>query len=860
LDLSKFNQISFDRYAAYLKSIGLSDANIQQKLSSLSSFQKFLIKRKLIQVPDQPLPSPTNPDSSTTTTTEIPINPTKPKNFFQNLQSQFLFRYIIIFSIFAIIAGIGYTLYRQTILQSQKNLAYSTASTMITGGRFLSFQGRLTDSSGNPITSSTSIVFKLYNIGTIGSGTTLYTSQSGNSQTVVPDENGIFSVTIGKSHGTTIPSSVFTENSEIWLEITAGGEAMSPRQQIATVGYALNSETLQGLPPSASGTKNTVLVIDGTGNLNLGETSPTIKSTSGTLGIEGQAVLIKASDGSGGNITINPDSNGEIKLITEGTGVSDGFINASNANLTSGNLFNAFINNTNRGYNFINFSNYNIGTTVLSSRFSIDAYGNTIIGNNLTIGGTFVSVGSTNLVANLNADLLDGYHASSFLGVGSSSNFISNITVGGSGLTISGSGVGRTITNTGLVGVSNGTLTRLGSNGTYTVGLNLANANTWTGLQTFNATGAPFAVGSSTKVTNLNADLLDGYDSSAFIYTAGNGLTLASNTFKLGGILSQNTDIGFSGFSLTFSDGGSTFASFSSAGNTFYNPTTFTSAGDVSMAYDLNFTNSTSSTIRSQAPLYIQTESPYANLDINLTAANQGQIYLNSNAQLTQNLTVGGTFVSVGSTNIVTNLNADLLDGYHASSFMQVGTTDSLTAGTDISITGSGVGRTINDTSTLSSVTGRGSSTSTLISLLGGAYFGSTSQSILKSNGSIGIGTTNPGYKLEISGDALISTRLGIGATNTSFAFNVSGNGNVTGKLNVGTTLFTSSFAVGNTLSNPASVAQISYSDTSTTTASNGLTLLNYSATTGNLVGIRLSTYGGADGGLYPKQFIGANR
>jgi hypothetical protein len=39
-------------------------------------------------------------------------------------------------------------------------------------------------------------------------------------------------------------------------------------------------------------------------------------------------------------------------------------------------------------------------------------------------------------------------------------------------------------------------------------------ALTVTGLWTFDATGAPFAVGSATKITNLNADLLDGYDTS----------------------------------------------------------------------------------------------------------------------------------------------------------------------------------------------------------------------------------------------------------------------------------------------------------------------------------------------------------
>jgi hypothetical protein len=68
-----------------------------------------------------------------------------------------------------------------------------------------------------------------------------------------------------------------------------------------------------------------------------------------------------------------------------------------------------------------------------------------------------------------------------------------------------------------------------------------------------NASGAPVWI-------NANASGI------GTTYTAGNGLSLVSNTFKLGGLLSQNTDIGFSGFSLTFSDGGTTFASFSSSG------------------------------------------------------------------------------------------------------------------------------------------------------------------------------------------------------------------------------------------------------------------------------------------------------
>ncbi|HEX9007931.1 MAG TPA: hypothetical protein VF837_01590, partial [Patescibacteria group bacterium] len=277
-------------------------------------------------------------------------------------------KYIIVASLIIALTGLGWGIYNQAILKAKRELAYSTAGSPIRPGRILSFQGRITDSSGNPISSTTQIEFKLYNTQNVGTGTTLYDSfidyGTGIGSTVVtPDTDGIFNVIIGKTHGSEIPASVFTENSQVWLEITAGGEVMSPRQQIATVAYALNSETLQGLPPSASGTKGTVMVIDDSGNLNLGETSPTIKSVSGTFGIEGQAVLIKTSTGSGGNITINPDANGIIKLLTQGAGSTavGGAIEITNANFATGNLLGAKINNDNRGYNFLSFQNYNVG-------------------------------------------------------------------------------------------------------------------------------------------------------------------------------------------------------------------------------------------------------------------------------------------------------------------------------------------------------------------------------------------------------------------------------------------------------------------------------------------------------------------
>jgi len=180
---------------------------------------------------------------------------------------------------------------------------------------------------------------------------------------------------------------------------------MDPRQQIATVAYALNSETLQGLGLGTSGIgyKNTVAVFDNSGNLNLGETSPTIKSVSGTFGIEGQAMLLKASDGSGGNITINPDAGGILDLSFEMNAPAvGGFVQAeADANMVSGNLYSGIVrSNYSNNYNFLQFQNYDlgVGNTQLNTRFSVGASGNVYIGGALTLSNsTIVGAGTTAL-------------------------------------------------------------------------------------------------------------------------------------------------------------------------------------------------------------------------------------------------------------------------------------------------------------------------------------------------------------------------------------------------------------------------------------------------------------------------------
>ncbi|MBU3935421.1 site-specific integrase, partial [Patescibacteria group bacterium] len=509
-----------NNYSDFLQSQTLSPSSISRKLSSLATFKKFLVKKGYIT--PVILNSVQNPSRHCDS---VIANPP--------LLGQ-LSIYTIVALLLIIISGLGYGIYSQTILKAKKQLAYTTASNPQVPSRFLSFQGRLTDSFGNPISSSTGILFKLYNAGT--GGTELYNSNVGNSQAVVPDDDGIFNVIIGKTHGTEIPNSVFTENTEVWLEITTDSETMTPRQQIATVAYALNSETLQGLPPSASGMANTVMVLDASGNINLGETSPSIISTSGTFGIEGQAMLLKATDGSGGSITINPDAAGIINLMTEGAGSTavGGFINLTNANLATGNLINASIGNASQAYNFLEFNNFAVGTTGYTTRFSVGASGNVTLSGSLSIGNTLITasatqinylagIGSTNgsivittssnrfnnlaqggsgqLLQSNGADQPPSWISQSaigastvpFAGITTGTNTQALMTVGaGSSLTYSGTGIINANRLAGLAydnlpyvtNTTNTTLTRTGA-GPYTLALNLGSTNTWTAPQTF---------------------------------------------------------------------------------------------------------------------------------------------------------------------------------------------------------------------------------------------------------------------------------------------------------------------------------------------------------------------------------------
>jgi len=121
----------------------------------------------------------------------------------------------------------------------------------------INYQGKLTDPSGAPVSDGThSITFRIYDAETAGSLLWEETQS-------VTTQKGIFSVMLG---GVTNLDLAFDK--PYFLEIKVGTEVMSPRQQIASAGYAYradkasNSDAVDSIHASALPEANKLLSLD----------------------------------------------------------------------------------------------------------------------------------------------------------------------------------------------------------------------------------------------------------------------------------------------------------------------------------------------------------------------------------------------------------------------------------------------------------------------------------------------------------------------------------------------------------------------------------------------------------------------
>jgi hypothetical protein len=114
--------------------------------------------------------------------------------------------------------------------------------------RLINYQGRLTDSQGNPITGTKAVTFRIYDVESGGSALWSETYSS------LSFDKGIFNVMLGGVTALNLPF-----DRQYWLSIQVGGDAeMSPRIRLASVGYAFTAQNLADtLPVSKGGTGQT---------------------------------------------------------------------------------------------------------------------------------------------------------------------------------------------------------------------------------------------------------------------------------------------------------------------------------------------------------------------------------------------------------------------------------------------------------------------------------------------------------------------------------------------------------------------------------------------------------------------------
>jgi len=120
-------------------------------------------------------------------------------------------------------------------------------------------------------------------------------------------------------------------------------------------------------------------------------------------GDEVSEMALSTADTSDGDITINPDGAGIAHFLFEGT--SSNFLNAQAPNLIDGSLYYGIVANNAVGYDLVKLQS---GSKPIT-RFSVDALGNTYIGQDLSVEGDVSTDDTTRLTAEGELENITGY-------------------------------------------------------------------------------------------------------------------------------------------------------------------------------------------------------------------------------------------------------------------------------------------------------------------------------------------------------------------------------------------------------------------------------------------------------------------
>lgn len=332
-----------------------------------------------------------------------------------------------------------------------------------TSGRQLQFRGLLLDNNSKPITQTTPIRFGIYD-DRIATGSSLLWQDV---QKVTPDDQGNFSVSLGRSNP--IPNDIFASGKPIYLGIAINtSPELTPRQNIPNVHLAQDANRVGGFLPITAdnaGSKNVLLALDSAGNLTIGKSSPVFQATDGTFTLRAESLILASLPGSNGSILLSPDGSGTVDILkpiqnTSGFGSqpdTQGAVEVADAfaiiATTSGQS--AFTINQNGSGPLISASSSGI------AKFTVDGTGAGYLASNLTLDGTDLSTNNFAIsLFNRNAQILNIGGESIAVTIGSqsgtttirtpSTNLQGNLTIGGkTGTIYTGDNAGITFSGNG---------------------------------------------------------------------------------------------------------------------------------------------------------------------------------------------------------------------------------------------------------------------------------------------------------------------------------------------------------------------------------------------------------------------------
>jgi trimeric autotransporter adhesin len=176
-------------------------------------------------------------------------------------------------------------------------------------------------------------------------------------------------------------------------------------------------------------------------------------------------------------------------------------------------------------------------------------------------------------------------------------------------------------------------------------------------------------------------------------------------------------------------------------------PTNFTAAGDVAIAYDINFTNPTASFIKSIAPITIQSGETFNSSNLTLKTFNQGSVFIDS-------AVTTGTMFDLTNSTITSGIGVDAsLSALTTGTGMQI-VTNALTTGKALSITSTATGVTTGSLLNVSTGTTGAINTNGIVSLTAtGAYTSTSNNGLLN----VTANSTLTGTIQKISGTAITS-------------------------------------------------------------------------------------------------------